>query len=135
MNYEDLVIKGSGLVLPPVKDYWYLASPYSKYERGLEAAWQVACAAASMLLRQGVSVYSPIAHSHPIAIQGGLDPLDSKLWMRMNQPLMDQATGLIVLQMKGWEESVGVQAEIDAFGRAGKTIMYIPMESLCLEGN
>lgn len=48
----------------------YLATPYSKFEGGLEAAFRAAAEVAAKLVRQGESVYSPICHTHPIAIYG-----------------------------------------------------------------
>ena len=45
--------------------FWYLASPYSKYPEGTQAAFEMACWQAGLLIRAGVPVFSPIAHSHP----------------------------------------------------------------------
>lgn len=56
-------LSGAGLV--------YLATPYSKYPRGIEAAFVDASRLAACLVRLGISVYSPIAHTHPIAIRIG----------------------------------------------------------------
>ena len=105
--------------------YWYLASPYSKYPQGLEAAFIEVSKAAAQLIKQGVRIYCPISHSHPIAIYGKIDPLDHSLWLAADKPFMDGARGLIVLKMDTWENSFGIGVEIEAFKAAGKPIQYM----------
>lgn len=104
---------------------WYLATPYSKYKDGIQAAFEEACRAAAYLMKMGDHVYSPIAHSHPIAMIGGLDPLDHDMWMALDEKAMRGCDGLIVLKMDGWDQSKGVGIEIDAFAKAGKPIRMI----------
>lgn len=103
---------------------WYLASPYTKFARGQEAAFYEAAEAAAKLMAAGLVVYSPIAHSHPVATYGGLDALDGAFWLRQNQPMMEKMDGLIVLKLPGWKESEGVQIEIDFFRRERKGFMW-----------
>lgn len=106
---------------------WYLASPYTKFARGQEAAFSEAAEAAAKLMAAGLVVYSPIAHSHPVATYGGLtsvDALDGAFWLRQNEPMMQKMDGLIVLKLPGWEESEGVQIEIDFFRRNKKPVIF-----------
>ncbi len=103
--------------------FWYLATPYSGYPDGIEAAFQEASAAAASLIERGIRVYCPIAHTHPIAIYGNLDPKDHSIWLPADGPFMDAAAGLIVVQMKGWEESKGITEEIIRFREAGKPVL------------
>lgn len=105
--------------------YWYLGSPYSKYMHGTEAAWSSVCLQAAVLIRRGISVYSPIAHTHPIAEHGRLDPLDHDIWLPVDRPLMDAAKGLIVLKLEGWSRSYGLAHEIEVFASAGKPVIYM----------
>lgn len=105
--------------------FFYLATPYSRYEAGIGQAHIDACTEAALLIRAGVPVYSPIAHTHPIAIYGELDPYDHKLWLEADRAFMDSAKGLIVCLMDGWEHSYGMQVEIDTFKEAGKPILYM----------
>ena len=52
----------------------YLASPYSHpVAAGRADRVELVCAAAAALLARGSLVYAPIAHSHPIALAGGLE--------------------------------------------------------------
>ncbi|MGU9981435.1 DUF1937 family protein [Phreatobacter sp. HK31-P] len=103
---------------------WYLASPYSKYPAGIDFAAADISKIAGKLIAEGTAVYSPIAHTHPIAIAAGLDPYDHTIWMPLDQHMMDAAEGMIVAMMDGWRESYGISLEITHFLEAGKPIHY-----------
>lgn len=105
--------------------YWYLATPYSKFEGGIEQAFRLAAIAAAHLIRLKVAVFSPIAHTHPVGVFGRIDPYDVDFWLKADGPLMRAACGLIVFTMPGWRESKGVTHEIEAFDREGKPIEYL----------
>jgi hypothetical protein len=111
--------------------FWYLATPYSRYYSrypgGIHVAFDQACYQASILIRAGVRVYCPIAHTHPIAMQGGLDPHDHAIWLPADRPFIDAAHGLIVCKMAGWEESKGVKAEIAIFEEADKPVLFMEL--------
>ncbi len=109
----------------PQDEYWYLASPYSKYPAGLERAFQVVAAGAAVLIKNDIKVYSPIAHTHPIAIYGKMDPLDHKIWLPADEPFMRRAYGLLVYKMVTWEDSYGIGIEIKDFKEAGKPIVHL----------
>lgn len=104
---------------------WYVASPYSKYPGGIVKALEDVSREMGLLVRAGVHAFSPICHSHPIAIHGGIDPLDHETWMNADEPFMKMADGLIVLMIDGWDESKGVQAEIDMFDNADKPVIFM----------
>jgi hypothetical protein len=106
--------------------FWYLASPYSKYPDGLEAAFVEVAKQAALLIRHKIPVYSPIAHTHPIAIHGGMDPLDHSIWLPADLPLMRSAyRGLIVCKMATWDQSDGIGEEIKEFGALKRRIIYM----------
>lgn len=106
-------------------DLVYLATPYTKYPAGIEAAFRDACALAGKLLRAGVNVYSPIAHTHPIAVHSGIDPLDHKIWLPFDAAIMAKADAICVGLLDGWDVSYGVQHEIQVFKTAGKPRAYL----------
>lgn len=108
-----------------VDGFLYLATPYSRFPGGIEDAFECACRCAAWLIRQGLSVYCPIAHTHPVAIHGGLDPLDHEIWMPADLPMMRAATGLVVAMMPSWEQSVGVKAEISQFQEDDKPVWWL----------
>jgi hypothetical protein len=90
----------------------YLASPYSHPDPAVrQKRFEAACRAAAALLRAGIAVFSPIAHSHPIA-QFGV-PTTWDFWQRVDRQYLRHCRALLVLRLSGWETSVGVQAEIE----------------------
>ena len=105
--------------------FWYLASPYSKYSAGIFAAYVDICQQTALLVRAGIPVFSPIAHSHGIAEFGDIDPADHAVWLPADAPFMDAAHGIIVCKLPGWDNSRGVQHEIDVFAAAGKPVVYM----------
>ncbi len=104
----------------------YLATPYSKHKAGIHMAFIEASVAASKLLVAGVKVYSPIAHTHPLAIYGNIDPLAHDIWIPFDEAMMQACEALIVLEMDGWQESKGITHEIDFFVMRGKPVYYLP---------
>jgi len=105
--------------------FYYLATPYSKYRGGVEDAFRLACSAAAAFVRAGIPVYAPIAHTHPIAVHGGLDPLDERVWLRADRPMMKASFGLIVLCAGNWRESEGIAEEIKSFTAMAKPVRYL----------
>ena len=105
--------------------YLYLATPYSKYPHGVEQAAIDACRVAAELIKAGIPVFCPIAHSHSIADIGDIDPLDHNIWLPADKPLMDGATAIVVAMMDGWDKSYGVAEEIKVFQNAGKRVIYL----------
>lgn len=98
----------------------YLAAPYSHprpqlrrlrvkdattFERGLTCA--------------GAMVYNPLRYSAALA-----DIADDDTWRAHGLRLLTACDILVVLQLPGWDESVGVKAEIVAAERAGKPVYY-----------
>jgi len=102
----------------------YLATPYTRYPRGLDAAFEDAAAIAGALIKRGLAVFSPICHSHPIAKHGGIDAVDHELWMRIDREMWDRCDELLVAKMDGWDQSRGVAAEIEYFLKRGAPVTY-----------
>lgn len=111
-------------------DLIYLATPYSAYEWGIEFAWKDASALAGALLKKGLNIYSPVAHTHPIAIYGNINPLDHETWMRFDAAMVKKSDVLLVAKMRGWGESKGIAIEIEAFQKMNKPIYMLDQWSL-----
>lgn len=103
----------------------YLATPYSRYPAGIDAAFRDAAALAARLLQNGIKVYSPIAHTHPLAIYGNIDPLDHAIWLPFDEAMMTASSALLVAQMRTWEVSRGIAHEIEFFAREEKPVFYL----------
>lgn len=111
-----------------MSSFWYMASPYSKYPMGMDAAFHDACRCAGHFIARGISVYSPIAHTHPIAGVYGINPAAHDIWLPIDEAMMDAAVGLIVAKLPGWAQSSGVWFERERFEAAGKPIVfYVPL--------
>ena len=108
-----------------MSDFWYLATPYSKYPQGLEAAFLLAVRARGLLLQAGVRCFSPIIHSHPVAMECGLDPLDHEIWLPAEAPILEHASGLIMLRADSWEISFGMNEELKLFRAAEKPVVWM----------
>jgi nucleoside 2-deoxyribosyltransferase len=102
----------------------YLASPYSHPSAHVrQQRFEAACRAAAALLRAGIPVFSPIAHSHPIA-QHGL-PDTWEFWRSIDREYLRRCRALVVLRLSGWDTSVGVQAEIELARRWGIPVIEV----------
>lgn len=106
-------------------DLIYLATPYSKYAAGMEQAFRDAASIAAVLVLKGVKVYSPICHTHPIAVHGGIDPLSHNIWLPFDEAMMNVCEALVVVKMQGWEDSYGINYEIDYFTEDHKMAFYL----------
>lgn len=103
----------------------YISTPYSLYVDGIEAAFIDSCKVTARLISAGVKAYSPIAHTHPVAIHGGLDALDHGFWLSFNETMMDAADACAVAMMSGWHYSKGIDHEIAFFRARGKPVIFI----------
>lgn len=117
------------------KPIYYLATPYTDFDQGHEQAFIAACRAAAVLMKQGMFVYSPIAHSHPIAVHGGLDPIDHKFWLNQDKAMLEDCVALLVVMMPGWRESRGIRAEIEYAEEMEKPICFLSWPMLTVREN
>lgn len=105
--------------------FWFLATPYSRFPDGIEAAFNLAVEARGLLLKAGVPVFSPIIHSHPVAVRCGIDPLDHSIWLPSEAPILRSAIGLIMLRAESWGISYGMNHEKKTFEAAGKPVIWM----------
>lgn len=107
----------------------YLASPYSHLNaRVREWRFHEVCRAAAALLRAGVTVFSPIAHSHSIACCGV--PSCWEFWSQVDREFLLRCDVLAVLTLPGWRESIGVQAEINLAQESGLPVVFVAPSEL-----
>ena len=108
----------------------YLASPYTHNEPSMmEARYiQTRCAVAELLINK-VSVYSPIVHCHSLAKRHNL-PKDAEFWAWYNFSMLGRALEMWVLTFDGWEDSVGVQGEVDFADEHSIPIKYLSLNKI-----
>lgn len=75
------------------------------------------------LLGNGV-LYSPIVHNHELAKHHNL-PKTWDFWRAIDLATLKHCEWMIVLKMPGWENSVGITAEIEAAKAVGMHIRYV----------
>lgn len=75
------------------------------------------------LTERGWQVYSPVAHTHPVAEQGL--PKDWTYWQEFDREMLSRCDRLAVLMISGWRDSTGVTAEIASAKELGKPILYL----------
>ena len=107
----------------------YLASPYSHPDPQVKRErFEAVCRIAADLMNAGEIVFSPIAHTHPIALAGEL-PGDWQYWERYDREILEMiaAAGgrLVVANIDGWHKSKGVMAEVQIAYSLGMPVEYL----------
>jgi nucleoside 2-deoxyribosyltransferase len=102
----------------------YLASPYSHPSARVRLfRYRAVCRAAAALMDRGLLVFSPIAHSHGIALAGAGG--DFKTWEKFDKEIIQQCSMVMVLKLEGWRESVGVREEVGFARKIGKPVCFL----------
>jgi hypothetical protein len=101
----------------------YLAIPYSGMA---DESFRIANEVSSKLMNEGHIVFSPISHSHPIAIAHNL-PTDWEFWKKFDESFIEWCDELwvVIIGENGYElcnKSKGVTAEMQIAKGYGKQI-------------
>lgn len=108
-----------------MQELTYLAVPYSSPDPAIrESRFRAANYAAGMLMNEGQIVFSPISHTHPIAIECDL-PKGWDYWGSFDRAYLACSKRVIVLMLDGWRESVGVTAELAIAAEMGIPVAYL----------
>lgn len=111
----------------------YLASPYSKFQPDIVAAYRTIASVAGEMLKKGAKVYSPIVHTHPIAKYADINPYDLSIWLPFDEAMMKVCDSLVIADMEGWADSQGIHHEIGFFDEHHKPIWILDHKTLALE--
>ena len=102
----------------------YLASPYSDPDPAvMEQRFEAAAKFCAARMREGLVIYSPIVHCHPIAVRHEL-PRDWAFWEKFDREMIKRADSLWVLTLPGYDRSKGVNAEIELARLLGVPVSY-----------
>lgn len=108
-----------------MKTLIYLATPYSHPDELVRIArFEAVNKVAASMMRSGLHVFSPISHTHPIALAGDL-PLGWEFWEAYDRAILSACGKVVVLMLDGWKESKGVTAEIAIAREMGLPVEYI----------
>ena len=92
----------------------YLAGPYThKREDVRHLRYLILSQISHFLLDEGTFVFSPITHGHAIEMSKGGKPIDYTRWIIHGLDMLSKCEIMYVAQIPGWEESKGVQMELD----------------------
>ena len=111
-----------------MKKLVYLACPYSHSNPLVRVArFEAVTAVAVKLLADGHLVFSPITHAHPMAEVGNL-PRGWDFWEKFDRAFLESSYKIIVLQLDGWDTSVGVLAEVKIAEELGLEVEYYEVD-------
>ena len=79
------------------------------------------------MLRDGHIVFSPIVHSHPL-VAFGL-PTAWPAWERIDRSFLERCDEVAVLMLDGWDQSVGVRAELRIARELGKPVRFLEVDA------
>ena len=103
----------------------YLATPYSHDDPAVrESRFLAVNAYAATMMREGLHVYSPISHTHPIAQAGDL-PKGWDYWEKYDRAMLAACSKVVVFCQEGWRESTGVAAEVRIAKEMGLPVEYV----------
>lgn len=106
----------------------YLAVPYSHPDAEVRLErFHAANKAAAKLMGEGLHIFSPISHTHPIALAGDL-PLGWDYWAAYDHAILRACCKLLVLRSDGWEQSRGIAGEIAIAIGLGIPIEFVEPE-------
>jgi len=103
----------------------YLATPYTHPDPEVRSErFRVVNRVAAEMMAQGDHVFSPISHTHEMSVQHGL-PHDWSYWKQNCSVMVAACSRMVVLMQDGWQESVGVRAEIELAESLGMPVEYV----------
>lgn len=105
----------------------YLASPYSDHNKVLQRfrELRVTKVAAKLTLKYGYAMFLPITQSAPMVRAEPELGGSFKAWKKIDLFMIKKCDELWVVKLIGWNESIGVRAEIRCAKRNKKPIKYI----------
>lgn len=108
----------------------YLAGPYTHPDPFIRhLRHEQLRYAAGQLMACGYHVYSPITHGHPVAEVCDL-PTEWDYWMHSCLHHIGHCSQVVVLELDGWDDSVGVCTEIETARVHGVPVNYLPWGEL-----
>lgn len=93
----------------------YLAAPYSHPDNKVvnKRVKTIAKVAGNLMKNKDVFVFSPISHGHPINLNIKGESIGYDNWLALDKAILDICDEMYIIDIEGWNESRGVQVEID----------------------
>ena len=102
----------------------YVAVPYlNRSNKVINSRFEKVTRFSARLVSEGYRPYSPITHNHLINKYLDLS-LEHHDWLKYDFLFLKHCKKLFVLKLPGWEDSIGVAAEIKMAKKLGIPIKY-----------
>lgn len=103
----------------------YLAAPYTHGDPIVrEARVSAVNRVAASYAIQGILVFSPITHGHPID-RAAVRSIPYDYWMQLAEKIIPICTRVDVLMLPGWSRSSGITREIEIAENANKLVSWL----------
>lgn len=103
----------------------YLASPYTHSDPTVEdQRFEQICQIAGDLILKGYHIFCPIAAAHTISRAKNITGR-WEFWQEFDRKMLDACDELWVVDMPGWQESVGINGEIRYMIKLGKPVHVV----------
>lgn len=104
----------------------YLASPYSHTDPlVIQGRFEAITKIAAEITARGLVAFSPITYGHTLWQFKQDLPTDWRFWIDFCFEYLDLSIEIWVVCLPGWDQSVGVKAEIKRAAETGKKIVYL----------
>jgi hypothetical protein len=108
----------------------FVSLPYTHADKAvIQKRFESACKYSAKLLKEGHIAISPIVTGHAILTVTDL-PGDFEFWENYCYETLKVCNEVHVLCMPGWEESIGVEGEIQVAIALGLHIEYIELKDI-----
>jgi len=107
--------------------YFYISNPYNGTDEQKNERAETAAKVCGLLLKMGVHAWSPIVHNHAMLRTFNTFTLEERrtLMLAFDFSLLRASKGMIVLEIEGWRNSFGVQAEINLCKELSLPVKYL----------
>ncbi len=106
----------------------FVSSPYThKDKEVVNKRYEDVSKYAGKLVSEGKTTFSPITYGHVLCGFQEM-PTDFEFWKNFCFDFLNKCDEFHVLMLDGWEESVGVKAEIEYAERLEIPIVYVEYE-------
>jgi len=102
---------------------WYVACPYTGNKSEIRERMRIFDLVDAHLIKLGYFTVSPLS-KHDVVEEHEV-PSDWIFWERYSRELLSKCNGIFVIQISGWEQSTGVNSEIELAKELGIPICFI----------
>lgn len=115
---------------PSKRKVWYLASPYShKFRVMMWYRYLRTVSTGARLILQGYILLEPIAMCHWHSVFHSM-PTGYTFWQTRDRTFIRKSDGILVVDLPGWKESIGVSDEVQYAKSRGLPVFLVSPKTL-----